>query len=222
MDGRQIPESNRCFSKCQTIVNHCQVARHTTSHVNVRARHWTHPWWMDPNFARSCVHTLHHRPCSVPFAGPTDRWNASYSTVWLGYLFHFGTFLDCFSRLDFERIPGCTSPYIWYNTQACIRLLDINSSQLSSSCAKKKHPNVSFHKNVLGSRVYTWNELLARLQLIQLSDKLNEFWRNLHQNGKFSVKPLYETTAPSDVSVDNKKNYGSSKYLFEWRYTFGL
>ena len=46
---------------------------------------------------------------------------------------------------------------------------------------------------------------LFDLEDIQLSGEPDIFQWNLHQNGKFSVKSMYDAMVHCDVSVDNKK-----------------
>src|SRR3954467_11328790 len=47
-------------------------------------------------------------------------------------------------------------------------------------------PNVSFRRSLIGPRLLSWNNLLLRLSMIQLSDGVDDFqWKLLH-NGKLS------------------------------------
>ena len=69
----------------------------------------------------------------------------------------------------------------------------------------QENPDISFRRDLLGTRLTAWNELLTRLEDIQLSDDPDTFRWNLHQNGKFSVKSMYDAMVHCDVPVDNRK-----------------
>uniref|UniRef100_A0A452XBT8 Reverse transcriptase zinc-binding domain-containing protein n=1 Tax=Aegilops tauschii subsp. strangulata TaxID=200361 RepID=A0A452XBT8_AEGTS len=69
----------------------------------------------------------------------------------------------------------------------------------------QENPDISFHRDLLGTRLAAWNELLTRLEDIQLSYEPDTFRWNLHQNGKFSVKSMYDAMVHCDVPVDNRK-----------------
>ena len=56
----------------------------------------------------------------------------------------------------------------------------------------QENPDISFRRDLLGTRLPAWNELLTRLDDIQLSDEPDTFQWNLHHNGKFSVKSMYD------------------------------
>jgi hypothetical protein len=47
--------------------------------------------------------------------------------------------------------------------------------------------------------------LLQRLALVQLTQGADEFRRNLHENGKFSLNSKYKALIQPDVAVDNNK-----------------
>jgi len=69
----------------------------------------------------------------------------------------------------------------------------------------QENPDISFRRDLLGPRLAAWNELLTRLEDIQLSGEPEVFRWNLHQNGKFSVKSIYDAMVHCDVPVDNRK-----------------
>ena len=69
----------------------------------------------------------------------------------------------------------------------------------------QENPDISFRMALLGHRLAVWNELLTRLEDIQLSGEPDIFRWNLHQNGKFSVKSMYDAMVHCDVPVDNRK-----------------
>ena len=67
------------------------------------------------------------------------------------------------------------------------------------------NPDISFRRDLLGPRLAAWNDLLSRLEVIQLSDEPDTFRWKLHQNGKFSVKSMYDAMVHNEVPIDNRK-----------------
>ena len=65
--------------------------------------------------------------------------------------------------------------------------------------------DISFRRDLLWPRLATWNELLTPLEPIQLSGEPDKFRWNLHQNGSFSVKSLYDAM----VHTDHYKRYAN-------------
>jgi hypothetical protein len=72
-------------------------------------------------------------------------------------------------------------------------------------------PNVTFRRVLLGQRLVAWNDLIQRLGDIQLSTEPDEFRWNLHVDGTFSVKSLYNAILHSDIPVDNNKKIWKMK-----------
>jgi hypothetical protein len=71
---------------------------------------------------------------------------------------------------------------------------------------KSNHPNVTFRRNLYGSRLVSWEALLQCLANIQLIEGKDEFHWNLLGNGKFSVASMYNAFIFTDLPVlDNKK-----------------
>jgi hypothetical protein len=68
-------------------------------------------------------------------------------------------------------------------------------------------PAVTFRRDLIGSTLAAWNTLLHRLEYIQLSVGPDEFRWNLHPNGTFSVRSLYNAIIQSDIPVDNNKKF---------------
>ena len=68
-------------------------------------------------------------------------------------------------------------------------------------------PNVTFRRDIVGSRLASWNELLQRLALVNLTQGTDEFRLNLQSNGKFSVDSMYKALIQPDIPVDNNKKY---------------
>lgn len=68
-------------------------------------------------------------------------------------------------------------------------------------------PNVTFRRDLIGSRLPSWNALLQRLATVQLSYGADEFHWNLHESGKFSVDSMYKGLVQPDVPVDNNKTW---------------
>jgi hypothetical protein len=73
-------------------------------------------------------------------------------------------------------------------------------------------PDVTFRRDLIGSRLVAWNSLLHRLEAIHLSPGPDEFRWNLHANDTFSVDSLYKTILQSDILVDNNKKIWKMKY----------
>ena len=69
----------------------------------------------------------------------------------------------------------------------------------------QENPDISFRRDLIGPRLVAWNELLNRLEVIQLSDEPDIFRWKLHQNGKFIVESMYDAMVHCDVPVDNRK-----------------
>jgi hypothetical protein len=72
-------------------------------------------------------------------------------------------------------------------------------------------PVVTFRCDLIGPRLVAWNILLHRLESIQLSEGPDEFRWNLHPNGTFSVRSLYNAIIQSDIPVDNNKKIWKMK-----------
>jgi hypothetical protein len=68
-------------------------------------------------------------------------------------------------------------------------------------------PNVMFRRDLVGPRLASWNALLQRLALVQLTQGADGFHWNLHENVKFSVDSMYKVLIQPDVSVDNNKKW---------------
>jgi hypothetical protein len=82
-------------------------------------------------------------------------------------------------------------------------------------------PNVTFRRVLLGQRLLAWNALIQRLGDIHLSPEPDEFRWNLHVDGTFSVKSLYNAILHSDIPVDNNKKIWKMKIplkikIFGW------
>jgi hypothetical protein len=54
-------------------------------------------------------------------------------------------------------------------------------------------PNMTFRKDLIGPTLVVGNVLLHHLALVQLTHGIDKFKRNLHENGPFSIKSMYET-----------------------------
>ena len=79
----------------------------------------------------------------------------------------------------------------------------------------QENPDISFRRDLFGPRLAAWNELLTRLEDIQLTSEMDKFRWKLHQNNSFSVKSLYDAMTHIDVPVDKKnmeaKNFSKSE-----------
>src|SRR3954462_1654662 len=64
-------------------------------------------------------------------------------------------------------------------------------------------PNIAFRRDLSGPRLASWNALLERLAVVQLSQGHDEFRWNLNRNGKFSVDSMYRALVQPEIPVDN-------------------
>src|SRR4051812_17682988 len=64
-------------------------------------------------------------------------------------------------------------------------------------------PNVAFRRDLIGPRLTSWNGLLERLAVVQLSQGHDEFRWNLNRNEKFSVDSMYRALVQPEIPVDN-------------------
>jgi hypothetical protein len=64
-------------------------------------------------------------------------------------------------------------------------------------------PNVAFRRSFIGPRQTSWQELLQRLELVQLTQGVDVFRWNLTGNGSFSVASMYNALIQPDIPVDN-------------------
>ena len=82
-------------------------------------------------------------------------------------------------------------------------------------------PNMTFRRDLLGTRLATWNTLLGRLATINLEPGPDVFRWSLLQNGKFSVDSMYKALIQSDMPVDSHKKLWKMKMplktkIFAW------
>ena len=64
-------------------------------------------------------------------------------------------------------------------------------------------PNVAFRRDLIGPRLASWNALLERLAVVQLSQGHDEFRWNLNRNGIFFVDSMYRALVQPEIQVDN-------------------
>jgi hypothetical protein len=83
-------------------------------------------------------------------------------------------------------------------------------------------PNVTFECHLIGPRLVAWNALLLRLESIQLTIGPDEFRWNLHPNGNFSVRSLYNAIIQSDIPVDGNKKIWKMKIPLKLRSLVGI
>ena len=67
------------------------------------------------------------------------------------------------------------------------------------------NPDISFRRTISGPRLNAWNDLLTRLEAVQLSAESDIFKWNLHLNGRFSVKSMYDALVHNEEPIDNRK-----------------
>jgi hypothetical protein len=72
-------------------------------------------------------------------------------------------------------------------------------------------PNVTFRRDLNGPRLASWHALLERLANIQLTDEPDEFYWNLHVNGKFTVDSMYKAILHSDLPINKNKQLWKMK-----------
>jgi hypothetical protein len=66
-------------------------------------------------------------------------------------------------------------------------------------------PSMTFRRNVVGSRLTSWNELLQKLASFQLVQGKDIFHWELNKNGILSVKSMYEALIEPIQPVYNNK-----------------
>jgi hypothetical protein len=68
---------------------------------------------------------------------------------------------------------------------------------------------VTFKRDLVGPGLASWNALLQRLEMVQLSqDPMIEIRWNLKESGKFYVDSMYNTMIQSGTPIDNNKKCG--------------
>jgi hypothetical protein len=81
--------------------------------------------------------------------------------------------------------------------------------------------NLTFKRDLIGPRLQSWNALVDRLALVELSHIIDEFRWNLTGNDIFSVDSMYRELVHSDVPVDNNNKIWQMKVplrlkIFAW------
>ena len=66
-------------------------------------------------------------------------------------------------------------------------------------------PNLSWRRDLIGSKLVLWNNLAARLANITLNHERDDFKWNLHQAGVFTVKSHYLRRIHQNIPNTNKK-----------------
>ena len=82
-------------------------------------------------------------------------------------------------------------------------------------------PNVTFRRDLIDTRLESWNTLLQRLSTIQLSSGADVFRWSLQKNGQFTVDSMYRALLQPEVSVENNKKIWRLKIplktkIFAW------
>jgi hypothetical protein len=66
--------------------------------------------------------------------------------------------------------------------------------------------DVTFTRDLIGPRLASWNALLERMDMVQLTQVIDEFHRNLHENEILWMKfMLMLCSSRSDVPIEKKK-----------------
>ena len=64
--------------------------------------------------------------------------------------------------------------------------------------------NISFRRVLVGDKQTTWNNLVAIVSNIQLSNERHTFTWDLHRHGVFSVRSMYQYLMNLDTPFSNK------------------
>ena len=82
-------------------------------------------------------------------------------------------------------------------------------------------PNILFRRDLIGTRLMSWNNLLSRLDSIILTQGRDVFRWNLTTSGSFTVDSMYRALTHSEVPVRNNKKIWKAKVplkvkIFMW------
>ena len=66
------------------------------------------------------------------------------------------------------------------------------------------NPNLTWRRDLIGSKLVIWNNLTSRLATVALTHEDDEIWWNLDSTGVFSVKSHYWGLINQNVSNANK------------------
>jgi hypothetical protein len=82
-------------------------------------------------------------------------------------------------------------------------------------------PNVEFRRSLIGLRQTSWQELLQRPELVQLTQEPDVFRWNLTGNGSFSVASMYNVLIRPELPVNNNSKIWKMKIplrtkIFAW------
>jgi hypothetical protein len=83
-------------------------------------------------------------------------------------------------------------------------------------------PNVDFRRSLIGLRQTSWQELLQRLELVQLTQGPDEFRWNLTGNGSFSVASMYNALIQPELPVDNNSKIWKIKIPLRTKSLHGI
>ena len=83
-------------------------------------------------------------------------------------------------------------------------------------------PNMTFRRDLTGTRLDAWTALLGRLTAIHLIPEPDIFRWNLLQNGKFIVDSMYRALIQSDMPVDNNKKLWKMKLPLKIIFLHGM
>jgi hypothetical protein len=60
-----------------------------------------------------------------------------------------------------------------------------HKSKTTAKVLESSPPNISFRRDLFGSRLVSWNALIQRLDFVELVLGMDEYQWNLHENGIF-------------------------------------
>jgi hypothetical protein len=140
------------------------------------------------------------------------KWFETYGFTLLGWsygdkkcLFCHGTFsVKNGARIRFWEDAWLDNAPLSEQYLALYRIVRRQGDTIATVMATSP-PNTTFRRVLLGQRLVAWNTLIHWLEDIQLSPELDKFRWNLHVDGIFSVKSLYNAILISDLPVDNNK-----------------
>jgi hypothetical protein len=64
--------------------------------------------------------------------------------------------------------------------------------------------NISFRRTLVGDKMTAWNNLVAKISAYQLSDGRDIFTWDLHRNGNFTVRSMYQYLMNQETPFVNK------------------
>jgi hypothetical protein len=134
-------------------------------------------------------------------------WKPGDSHFWTGlmtskkHFFRFGTFsIKDGSQIRFWEDKWLGSTTLREQYPALYSIVRYKEESIAI-VMESFPPNVTFRRDLIGTRLDTWISLLHRLSEVQLSVGTDEFHWNLSENGFFSVSSLYNALVQPVIPV---------------------